>query len=471
MTEGTFPEALKLSIIKPVLKKGESDVMDNYRPIALISIHAKIFEKAMYERIYKFLEKYNVLAKEQNGFRKGKSTSLAAFNLIKNVTENIDKNIETVAIFFDMSKAFDFVSHDILLCKCEKYGLRGNALKWLQTYLQNRSQYVEIKYVNSSKEEITSKSPPTQTNIGIPQGTILGPLLFIIYINDLPCVTSYQCNLFADDISVVIPKSPNIMFDETINATITLIAKWLTANNLNINVGKTKLIRFYNRKPIDNEINIHINNEPIVESDEALFLGIVIDNQCSWKKHISKICAKINRFAYALWRLATLVNQKAALMAYHGYVASNLKYGLILWGNSTAINKAFISQKQCVRAMCNAPPMTSCKQLFPKLNLLTLPSLYIFECCIFVKTHPHLFLQKDNQTIRSIRYPGKLLLPKMQTTLYKNNCYPSCIQIYNKLPHSLTEVNLVIFRRKLFDWLKVKCFYSIKEYFSCKIDI
>lgn len=387
------------------------------------------------------------------------------------MTENIDKNIDTTAVFFDMSKAFDFVSHEKLLSKCDKYGLRGNAQKWLQSYLYNRSQYVKINHINKKKEEVSSKSKTALNTVGVPQGTILGPLLFIIYINDLPCVTKHQCNLFADDISVVIPKESNSNYNDDINNTINNISEWLKANNLKINVNKTKYIRFYNRKPKNNKLTLLINNESIMECDETEFLGIVIDSQCSWKKHINKVCTKINRFVYALWRLKTQINQKAALTAYHGYVASNLKFGLLIWGNSTDLNKAFISQKQCIRAICDVPPLTSCKQLFPKLNLLTLPSLYILECCTFVKNHPYLFIQADDHSNRSVRHRGKLILPKMRTHQYNKNCYPSCIIIYNKLPHSLTELNINIFKRKLFNWLKIKCFYSVKEYLNCKIDI
>jgi hypothetical protein len=170
--------------------------------------------------------------------------------------------------------------------------------------------------------------------------------------------------------------------------------------------------------------------------------------------------------------LRTHVNEKSALKAYHGYIVYNLRYGIVLWGNSVDLNRAFISQKQCVRAICNVAPMTSCKPLFKKLKLLSLPSLYIFECCVFVKTHPDLFVRKvTDEKSKSSRYPERLLLPKMRTHYYDRNSYSNCIKIYNKLPDSLKVLNVKFFRVKLLKWLYYKCFYSVKEYFNAKIDI
>lgn len=176
--QGVFPDTLNTSIVKPLHKKDDRGELVNYRPITLISILSKIFEKLMHSRITHFLNKHNVITPEQNGFQKNKSTTLAIFSLIKRITESLDKKHLISAIFFDMSSALNFVDHKILLKKCELYGIRGNVLEWLESYLKDRKQCVEITRVDA-KQTITSYRSTYEINkFGVPQGSVLGPLLF-----------------------------------------------------------------------------------------------------------------------------------------------------------------------------------------------------------------------------------------------------------------------------------------------------
>lgn len=465
-SEGVFPDKLKLSVVKPIHKKGDIHTMDNYRPISIIPVLSKIFEKLMYSRIILFLNKFNILATQQNGFQKGKSTTLAAFNLVKEITANIDKKNPTTAIFFDMSKAFDFVPHNLLLQKCEFYGIRGIPNKWIRSYLSERHQQVEIKNINANGAEISYLSKTRANEVGVPQGSILGPLLFLIFINDLPLVTQHHCTLFADDISVIINGKNKENYNMEINNTVCNVINWLNDNNLKVNLNKTTFIQFRNRSANVENITIKYENEIISESSETKFLGLIIDNTCSWKPHVQNLASRINRFAYALWRLTKITNQQTALKAYHGYVGSILRYGILIWGNSVDRNKIFIGQKQCIRAICDVPPLTSCRPLFKRLNLLTVPCLYIFELCNFVKTYPHFFKRKDQVCHFNTRYPDRLIYPKTNTHLYRRNCFPMAIRLFNKLPKNITELPRSQFRVKLFIWLKDKTFYSVEEYLT-----
>jgi hypothetical protein len=203
-SEGCFPERLKCSIVKPMHKKGDVTEVSNYRPITLIPIISKIYEKVLCARLNEFFEQQNVIKREQNGFRKNMSTSLAVFKLIKTVTNCVDTGEMVVVLFFDMTKAFDFVHHDRLINKLNKYGIRGIAEKWINSYLRDRVQYTEITQLQADKHLKCFKSQLKFNRYGVPQGSVLGPLLFLTYINDLPDIIPHDCILFADDTTIVI---------------------------------------------------------------------------------------------------------------------------------------------------------------------------------------------------------------------------------------------------------------------------
>jgi hypothetical protein len=477
-TGGIFPEELKISIVKPLFKKGDKSDPNNYRPITIVPILSKIFEKAISHRFNEFFTKYDILTPKQFGFRKGKSTTLACFNLIKSISESINQKTPIMALFLDLSKAFDFVDHEIVLNKLYSYGIRGIANDWIESYLGKRTQCTEIEkliqinYKNKSMVKEKFRSSYLVNGTGVPQGSILGPLLFLIAINDLPASIDQDCIIFADDTTLIIKSDIKdiSVFERTINKTLSDTVSWLKRNNLQINIAKTKAMQFHNYKVNPVPLQIKYDNSPVETVDIVIFLGFNIDKNLNWKSHVDHVCKKLDRFVFALKRLRQTISVEAALTAYHGHVSSILGYGLLLWGNSVDIERAFKLQKKCVRALDKAWVLDSCKPLFNKFKILPLPCQYIRDACCMAKENQQYFTQRSETSNRHVRaqYMNLLDQPPCRSAIYKNNCYNMCILLYNKLPDIIKLENMTTFKTKLTKWLHEQCFYSIKEYLTRK---
>lgn len=466
LEQGTFPQKLKFAVVKPLHKKGSKADMGKYRPITLTPVLSKVFEKVFYIRLQKFLDKNKAFAKEQNGFRSNKSTALAAFTLIRKVLDSINNRNPTIALFLDMSKAFDFVDHDILISKLHRYGIRGPAGNWIKSYLSNRCQVTEITKMNKTNRTVENfVSTIKENKYGVPQGSILGPLLFLVYINDLPRAVNYPTVLFADDTTIVVESDNLSNYEEKINKALSETVNWLRSNNLNLNTEKTKFIHFHTKQSKDLELNITCDGKPIKQENCHKFLGINIDKHCDWKEQIKAVCSKINKFVFALKKIRLVISHKTALLVYYGYVCSALRYGIILWGNATDVHRVFISQKRCIRAIWGLSPRDSCKPIFRKNKILTLTCLYILEACTFVRKHMELFIVKDNRNKRTITQKP-LILPVTKLSLFKKNSYYMLSKIYNTVPKTITNLTGNIFYSKLRQWLQEECYYSVNEFFE-----
>lgn len=466
---GVFPEILKRSVVKPLYKKKDRSSMANYRPITLIPIFSKIFEKIMHNKLTSFFGKHNVIHKTQYGFQKHKSTTLAAFDLITEVLRAFNAQNYVTVLFFDMTKAFDLVPHKLLLSKLEHNGIRGPALKWLETYLVNRKQCVEVSKLDSKHVLQDYRSDYKINHSGVPQGSVLGPLLFILFINDIINLTNHKPILFADDLSIVVTSNKKLGIDahkNEINIVLTSIMTWLNKNNLEINIDKSNFMNFNKCNDFN---NIDINGKILNKSKSVTFLGLIIDDLLNWKDMVNNVCNRINSFSFALYKLVITASRNAAVTAYYGYVESVLRYGLLVWGNSTDINKVFDAQKKCIRAIFRVPPYEPCRPLFRALRILPLPCLYIFEVSKFVKMNPRLFTVANEVFVRNTRNPDRLVhkvAPK--SAVYLKNCESMAICIYNKIPRDIKELHINKFRKELFRLLMDHCFYSVKEFLDFK---
>jgi hypothetical protein len=471
--EGIFPDALKKSIIIPIYKKkGEKTDPSNYRPIALLPTSSKIFEAAMSKRLVSFCEKYSIFDENQYGFRKNRNTTLAVYRYIQQILDIINEKKYGIGILIDMTKAYDTVQYKILLDKLHGIGVRGTTHKWFASYLNNREQVVNIKFSDHNSGEIIPITSETQKiQNSIPQGSVLGCILFLIYINDLPKITHESCVLFADDVSLLFSCSDYLNLNQTLDNTILNIEEWMEDHNLKINFAKTKLMQFrpYQKNPL--HVNYSFKGYKLECVDHFTLLGLDIDTNINWKKHVQKLKSKLSQFLYALRELKKTTDLNSAVAAYYAFVYSRLSYGILLWGNSTTVDELFILQKKCVRILSNIDNTESCKPFFKKHGILTLISIYIFEACKFVRKNPQFFKKIADQPRRfETRYKNKLMRPVLsKMKLHSNSPNVMCIKIFNKISNEIKDqTSDKIFNNQIKTLLINKSYYNLNEFFDDK---
>ena len=348
MSSGTFPDCFKKAQVVPLFKGGEKDNQNCYRPISLLPALGKLLEKVVSIRTTDFLNKNNVLTNDQFGFRKGYSTEYAILDIYEKLLSNLDKGLNSCAIFLDLAKAFDSVDHEILLSKLPKYGIRGNILNFFKSYLTSRSQFVKIGRTESSALPI---------KFGVPQGSILGPLLFLLFINDLPNASNFFIKLFADDTFLCAQNKDIELLETEVNGELVKVNRWLVANKLTLNIGKSKFMIITNKKLKSYTPSVKINGKPLKCCDHYKYLGVIFDKNLSWKPHIEYICKKVSKACGSLASLRYCVNIDLLREVYHSLIHSYLRYGILVWGNASESNlqplKCLVNR--AVRIMTFAP--------------------------------------------------------------------------------------------------------------------
>ena len=277
LKSGYFPSLLKKSRVKPLFKSGDISQFSNYRPITLWPSISKVFENRIFNQLFDYFTLNNLFCVQQYGFRAGHSTELAALRFIDQLVKQMDNRFVPISIFIDLSKAFDTLDHSILLSKLKHYGVHGTEHALFTNYLSNRQQYVEYNDAKSTCNSILT---------GVPQGSILGPLLFLIYINDLPMVSNvFDMLMYADDTTLFCNMSQTL--DESrINLEIDKINIWLASNKLSLNVKKTKCMVFHTTNKKVDYPTLRINNTDRERMTQITLLGIIINSRLNWSNHV-----------------------------------------------------------------------------------------------------------------------------------------------------------------------------------------
>lgn len=451
LTEGIFPDVLKPGRVIPLFKKGDSTDFGNYRPVCILPTISKILEAVIKSRIVDYFENNKLFTMAQFGFRKGRSTEMAIRKVIYFILESLDSSNKCASIFCDLSKAFDCLRHDILMLKLQYYGFHGAELNMMKTYLENRSQIVSVN---------DHTSQPGTTSIGVPQGSILGPVLFLIYINDLvnsmPDWTTIS--LFADDTHVGIKDKSKTNLDIKINNVMNLLRDWFDANGIILNSDKSTVMKYSSRLGVDGNFT----------SEENVFLGYTIDNTINHKAHIDKICKKMASGNYALFKLKSLLDKKSLISMYYAYIHSIITYAITIWGNSTNINKVLKCQKRSIRIINGLKKRSPARKHFKNDKIMTVISLYIYNSLLEVHEDKEIPRKKDTHPFNT-RKKEKRVLPFSRLVKTQKQGRYSKILMYNKLPESITILNYVTLKRKLKCFFERNPFYKVSEYMSMQI--
>ena len=440
---GIFPDSLKIAKITPIFKHGEDYLFNNYRPISVLPSMSKIFERIMHDQISNYLKKYNFLYNSQYGFRKHHSTELAAIEFIERAIGCMDDNQTPVNIFLDLSKAFDTLDHDILLSKLNYYGITGNALQLFQTYLHNRKQYVSFNDRNSEYLYIKT---------GVPQGSILGPLLFIIYLNDIIKVCKiFHPIIYADDTTLCATLNnfgcDNDQIEENINAELNDVVNWLKLNRLSLNVRKTKGMLFHTPQKAVDILNIKMDNVAIDFVDEFNFLGITVDKHLSWKNQINKIHIKISKVIGIMSKLRNVLPSNILLLIYNSLITPHLNYGILTWGPSS--QHLYKLQKKAVRIVVRSKYNAHTDPILKTLNLLK-----VFDICVLQELkfcyklinrnlpnyfNESIFCRMNEIHSHNTRYRQNFQVPIIKHEYARNSIKYRITKIYNEFPNIITD--------------------------------
>lgn len=459
LQNGIFPKSLKKSEVCPIYKGGDRDCITNYRPISILPALSKILERIINVRLTRYLESKNLLSPNQYGFRNGKSTEQAVNKLTSYISDKLDGKTKCLTIFLDLAKAFDTISVSVLLAKLERLGIRGTQLKLFESYLTDRYQCVRVGNVTSTDLPVTH---------GVPQGSILGPTLFLVYINDLTNLklTKGEIVSFADDTALLFSAvNWRDVFDAA-QSGFNTVRKWLNDNVLTLNIDKTKYICFSIRPDLDidhtyaiipHECTPHGNCScsKIERVESTKYLGVTIDRNLNFKEHIRILTGRVRRLIYIFKNIRHIVDPPILKRIYFALCQSLITYCISVWGGApkTTLKSIEVAQRAILKVSTFKPILFSTAALYQLCGVLTVRQLFILKIILMQHSQiiydPQMLNKRRNYTVFKKHRTSNTKF----VTKFSNSLGPF---IYNKLNKVLNiyPLNTDCCRRKVLEYLQ-----------------
>ena len=376
-----FPAVWKCGKVTALFKSGDHCNANNYRPITILPTASKILERAVHSQVYSYLLRENILTPKQFGFRPKLSTAIALTYFTDNILDNLDKGSIAGAVFLDLSKAFDTVSHDRLIQKLGTIGFSQPTINWFSSYLSNRFQVTSIGLEQSSTQPV---------HVGVPQGSILGPLLFLIYVNEIPStVNSCDISLYADDTVLFCSAKTTIELEQKLNSDLQNLSRWFGANRLTLNTSKCKFMVFGSNAKLAKlqNINLLINNRPLNRVESFKYLGITLNQTLSWSDHIEALFTKVNQSLGIIRRVKHLLTVGSRRTLVNSLVMPIFDYADFVWGdknNSVLMNNLQVLHNKAAKIILDAHPLSSASESLRSLNWQPLSTHRHFHHCLIM---------------------------------------------------------------------------------------
>lgn len=440
----TYPSCFKNTKVIPVYKKGEKNDLNNYRPISLIPVLSKVYELILKQQLYRHFEENSLFSASQFGFRAGLSTTSAILDLLGYMTEAFEGGQYVRATYCDLSKAFDCVPHEVLLRKLSYYGLDAGSVALVGSYLVGRRQKTFYNGKISSRWE--------QIRHGVPQGSILGPLLFLIYINDINNASpNTKILLYADDTSLIQDGVNLGELCESMNARVEDLKCWFVANKLTLNESKTVSMTYGLREIDDN-------------TEEVKFLGVYLDPTLKFEKHVDHMAGRLTKSIYLLKNLARILPLDALMQTFHAVFQSIAVYAIMAWGHSAHARRIFALQRRAVRIVAGLGYRDDVRQSFRDLKILTIPGRYIYECILYCYKNAHRYAMNASYHNYPTRAADNIRIDfhRLERTRISVNYYSPLL--YNKLSNQIKTLPENTFTARIKEHLTVMACYSIDEF-------
>ena len=458
-----FPKSFKLAKVIPIYKKGDKHDKNNYRPISILPIISLILERHVCQHLKAYLENNKLFYHRQSGFRENHSCQTALIKLLDDWISAIDKNEIVGTLFLDLSKAFDLVNHDILLRKLSMYGLHNNAIDWFKSYLNSRIQKTFISGEQSTPREVVA---------GVPQGSVLGPILFLIYINDLPFVLSHSvADIFADDTTLSTQSKSFDVVVASLTNDLLHVDQWCQLNHMSINSDKSKVMFICsnnnNRELAKTNPGISYHNSEVNSCTSCKLLGITVNNRLSWGDHIENVIKKCNTYLYILSRIKLFLSNDNRKRFYNAYILPHFDFCCVIWGNctSTLEDKLVKLQKRAARVILDCDFTTPSSLMFADLKWMTFPERVIYQKAIqmFKTLHGHApdylrtsftFTSEIHARLLRSSTPFQLYTPKPNLEIYRNTFIFSGSSIWNSLPSYIqNSTSVQHFKSQYLRWM------------------